>query len=399
MKLHRFNPQECRFPKPRISPLPNSPAFPSLLGHQPSGLSGRHSRHFRHFSRGRYALGEACRLAGLTRQTIFLAPAYHCVTMIDPALALSATVCFYRLQADLSPDIEHLTELVANANQPVKALLVTHYFGLIKDFGPLAEFCREKRIVLIEDCSHVLFTEEFQAPGSGMHGDLVIASPYKFFCCADGGLLYSRNENRLDPVITHPASLLDELVGIKFTYEKSRWGMSAGSFPEIDSLLDSLGSTPLALGTDLLEERNTPSELYSSSIQNRSSLRYSRLMARQTSPIENSRKRRENFNRWASAIAQTPNCRAIFSKLPQDCIPYMFPVYIERPNPDFYWLKHLGVPIWRWDEMGVSTCAAAEDYRLHLIHLPCHQALTSEQLDWMVTAFNKTMHRMLKGDQ
>ncbi|HNI72937.1 MAG TPA: DegT/DnrJ/EryC1/StrS family aminotransferase, partial [Accumulibacter sp.] len=328
-----------------------------------------------------------------------LAPAYHCVTMIDPALALSATVCLYRLKADLSPDIEHLHELVANAEQPVKAVLATHYFGLIQDFKSLAEFCRARQILLIEDCSHVLFTENFQAPGSGIHGDLVIASPYKFFSCADGGLLYSREESRLDSVHTENPSFLDELVGIKHTYEKSRWGTSTDRIPDIDSLLDSLASTRLAAGKDLLEERQAPSDFYSINLQNRSSLRYSRLMVRQSSPIENARKRQQNFTLWTSAIAQTPNCRAVFSQLPQDSIPYMFPVYIDRPYPDFYRLKHLGVPIWRWDEMGASSCAISEGCRLHLLHLPCHQALTSEQLAWMTTTFNKAMHLTTKGNQ
>ncbi|MBK9029613.1 MAG: DegT/DnrJ/EryC1/StrS aminotransferase family protein [Propionivibrio sp.] len=82
-----------------------------------------------------------------------------------------------------------LDELLVAHGKPVKALLATHYFGLAKDFTELKLWCDTHRIAFIEDCSHTLFTETFQAPGTGIFGRFVAASPYKFFACADGGLL------------------------------------------------------------------------------------------------------------------------------------------------------------------------------------------------------------------
>jgi hypothetical protein len=51
-----------------------------------------------------------------------------------------------------------------------------------------------------------------------------------------------------------------------------------------------------------------------------------------------------------------------------------------------------GVPIWRWDDMAVSDCAVATHYRLHLLHLPCHQELTAEQMAWMTHTVAGVMH-------
>lgn len=392
MKILRFNPQDCRFPKPRIPPLPHLPAWPAMRCEKMQQIDERPADRFRHFTRGRYALMQACRLAGLRPQTTFLAPAYHCVTMIDPALALGADVQLFRLNDDLSPDLAHLAELAASCPLPIKALLATHYFGVMQDFRPLQEFCRAQGIILIEDCSHVLFTEDFQAAGSGRCGDLVIASPYKFFSCADGGLLYAPEANRLANVVTQGASILDELAGIKNTYEKSRLPtITVGDCNALDSRCATLASSPPILAADEIIERDTPSEHYTATLENRSSLRYSRWMFRQVPPAESGRKRRQNFLHWSAALAHIPNCRPIIDDLPADCIPYMFPVYIAHPDPHFYWLKHLGVPVWRWDEMGASTCRIATDYRLHLLHLPCHQALSDEQINWMIQAFTKTM--------
>jgi dTDP-4-amino-4,6-dideoxygalactose transaminase len=54
-------------------------------------------------------------------------------------------------------------------------------------------------------------------------------------------------------------------------------------------------------------------------------------------------------------------------------------------------LKKLGVPIWRWDDMAASDCAISQRYREHLLHLPCHQALSDAELQWMLQAVSKVM--------
>jgi hypothetical protein len=69
----------------------------------------------------------------------------------------------------------------------------------------------------------------------------------------------------------------------------------------------------------------------------------------------------------------------------------MLPLLIDHPETHFFELKHLGVPIWRWDDMAVSDCAVATHYRLHLLHLPCHQELTAEQMAWMTRTVASVM--------
>jgi hypothetical protein len=81
----------------------------------------------------------------------------------------------------------------------------------------------------------------------------------------------------------------------------------------------------------------------------------------------------------------------LFADLPDDCVPYMVPLLIERPDPHFFYLKHLGVPVWRWDAMASSSCRIANEYRLRLLHLPCHQSLSTCQLEWMIAAVRLVM--------
>ena len=90
-------------------------------------------------------------------------------------------------------------------------------------------------------------------------------------------------------------------------------------------------------------------------------------------------------------MADLPHCQALVPKLPADCVPYMFPLRIDHPEVHFFALKQLGVPVWRWDDMAVSDCPVAANYRLQLLHLPCHQELSEQQMSWMTTAVNKVM--------
>ncbi len=399
LDLARFVPEPCGFPKPRLSPLPDKPDLTSRNWRSVIP-SYRARRHYRHFTRGRYALGEAYRLSDVSCDGALFAPAYHCVTMLDPAMALKADILLYPLQPDLSPDLAKLDELLTAYDKPVRALLATHFFGFAKNFIDLKTWCDEHRIVLIEDCSHALFTQAFQAPGTGIFGRFVSASPYKFFACEDGGLLFSPDARLLDTVNTRSAGWLPELRGIKRTIERSRSiGPTASDIDVLDAQLANLSARPGVAGHEQIAPYLQPSSLYSADESGRASLFGSRCIVSVSSHNHGTSRRRSNYRRWAKAIADLPNCRALFPDLPEDCFPYMFPLHIAHPDPHFYWLKHLGVPVWRWDEMVVSDCAIAQDYRLHLLHLACHQSLTDPQMDWMIAAVQKTLRHPFPGER
>ena len=102
-------------------------------------------------------------------------------------------------------------------------------------------------------------------------------------------------------------------------------------------------------------------------------------------------RRRDRYREWTNAVAHLRGGRALFPELPSDCAPYMFPLLISAPDPQFFMLKHLGLPIWRWDDMAVSDCPVASAFRLSLLHLPCHQSLTSEQMRWMTTTIARVL--------
>ncbi|UCV01944.1 DegT/DnrJ/EryC1/StrS family aminotransferase [Dechloromonas denitrificans] len=391
-----FDPSTCQFPKPRVPILPSTFDY-SVSSNEKSAFP---DIGFRHFSRGRYALGEAFRLAGVGQHGALLAPAYHCVTMLDPALALGAPVLLYSLKPDLMPDLHSLDQIYAESTVPVKALLATHFFGLVRDFSRLKQWADDKGIVLVEDCSHVLFTERYRACGAGLYGKFIASSPYKFFPCTDGGLLAAQDAHFLDGVKTESAGLLCELRGIKSTIEKSRLPkLSKNDLEQIDRRLDSLVFDSLKPGVDQRIERSAQSIQYSPASATTASLLSSRWLTSHSSATNNLSRRQENYRRWVTALSDVPNCHVLYPEIPAHAAPYMFPLYLNYPTPHFYWLKLLGLPVWRWDEMVVSDCAVAEDYRLHLLHLPCHQSLSEDEMGWMVAVVRKTLALPVVGVQ
>jgi hypothetical protein len=490
LEIVRFDPTPCGYPKPRIPVLPKrlqlnlfsssssrqrpgsgpstnetadsleprhsgegrnpgnstnwTPAFAgvtnsSALSFLDSGLR-RNDDHgnsnFRSFARGRYALCAAYELAGLKSETTLLAPSYHCLTMLDPAIHLGADVQLYPLNPDLSPNIEQLDILFGECTSPVKALVATHFFGIRQDFTLLQRWCQQRDIVLIEDCSHTLFTEDCQAPGIGLFGSLVTASPYKFYPCEDGGLLHvsdpscfstttetpkhssprrrpgsssldfldsglRRNDDfSMDQHVpdTVAPSLSAELRVIKHTLEHHVAALMDAP-DDLDRQLSTLLQTPNTRAATTRHEYKEPSNSFSPILINRSASRISRWLIRRTSPESIAEKRRSNYSRWLDATRNLPNGHPLYPQLPDDCVPYMFPLYIDHPEPHFDLLKRLGFPVWRWDEMAVSACRVATDYRLHLLHLPCHQSLTEAQMDWLVAAIRQVMQTPADGER
>lgn len=370
--FHRFDPSACGFPPPRVPVLP--PPGPVGLQRQAGPLPAG----ARWFRRGRYALSAAYRLAGLGEPGQLLVPSYHCRTMLDPAIELGAELLLYPLKADLAPDLAALEQLAARAAQgptPIKALVLTHYFGLRQPLDQLVAFCARRGITLIEDCSHALVGRDDHTASLGRVGTYAIGSPYKFFAVPDGGLLWTNAAPSPASPPSRPSWIEEARAGLQALRPAGR------RRPPPD--VDSLAASPHVAGRDTIADEMAPSSHYDPTQARSTSLALSRWITAHTDLPRLIGRRRANYLQWVRAVAGLPGCRALFPVLADDAVPYMFPLYIERPDPDFYTLKRLGVPIWRWDEMARSTCSIAQTYRLHLLHLPCHQALGPDDMRWL----------------
>lgn len=413
MKYQRFDASECGFPKPRVPILPSLNWYSLCLFENPNRTFTRINADTNSidFSRGRYALTEAYRQCGVGKHGALLAPSYHCRTMLDPAIRLGAQVILYHVKIDLSPDLDSLAAILATSKQPIKALLVTHYFGFAQDLASLKEFCARNQIVMIEDCTHAMFVKSDgnTRPNHqtiGKTGRYCVASPYKFFPSEDGGVLWtnSRDTPAMDPQERQP--LKQEIKAVVHAMQSALSSATTANTTKQFASTDHMDGhvaphrddrIPDPIGLDTVEQTSGTSPYYHAEQEHLQSLVSSRWVMRHTNLKRLVDRRRQYYQHWVSAVADLPHCRALFSELPDDCVPYMFPLYIDHPESHFYALKQLGIPIWRWDDVAKSNCSVATDYRLKVLHLPCHQELLTYQIDWMTTAVKKIMKQKITG--
>ena len=383
LRYHRFDPSGCGFPRPRVPVLPPL-SLQQLAWRAPSPPSRA-----RHFARGRYALKAAYELAGVGPNGALLAPAYHCRTMLDPAVRLRAEVALYPLTPELEPDLAMLRRVAQTTTRPVRALLFTHYFGIPRDIAPVAALCSELGISLIEDCSHALAPGPAAPSAVGQTGRFAISSPYKFFPCPDGGLLWSNSDAEVLPDSTTSPGAKGELRGLLQAFHDLHARPSAPDPQAIDRELEALGSKLDTPAREWTGDVDSLSNEYIASAETSRSLWVSRWIARHVDVASLARQRRQRYFQWVEATTGLPGCRALFPSLPEGSVPYMFPLHVQRPHERFYALKHLGLPIWRWDDMAVSGCAVAQEYRQGVFHLPCHQALSDAQMQWMIAVLRR----------
>lgn len=387
----RFDPSPCNFPHPRIPVLPQ----PNI--HHLVWRTNRTRREVRHYTSGRYALGAAYALSGVGTSGALLAPAYHCRTMLDPAIQLNADIALYPLTPNLEPDLDLLMATASNCRTPPRALLLTHYFGVpCKQLNAVANWCKQQNITLIEDCSHLLVpvNDSQTTIRAGYAGQYVVSSPYKFFPCPDGGILWANHGAPLPFQRTAPPGLVAEIRGFYRVISKLLSNQSNTSFFAGITVEETEPLPPSEC--EWIEETSCWSEEYRPEDRERSSLFVSRWIQRHTDKKWLMTRRRENYLQWVEAVHGLPNCHALFPQLDAEVTPYMFPLFINDSAKYFFLMKNAGLPIWRWDSMAVSECNVARQYRQCLLHLPCHQELTREEILWMVSVLKQVLCHIKK---
>lgn len=336
----------------------------------------------RYTTSGRAAIALALRALDIERGDKVLVPTYHCPTMIAPVARIGAQPVFYPITASGAADQGWLERAQLGG---VRALLATHYFGIPQPMSRLRAFCDAHRIALIEDCAHAFFGEYEGAPVGGS-GNLAIASLPKFFPTPEGGLLSSATRP-LDTLDLAPSGLRDEL---KAAVDAVELGATHRRFAGMNALLSGV----FGLKRRLRRGSSTSSAglgggVASSAADPRLDSPGPAWVARWISGIVcRSRiveRRRANYAGLAARLLRIDGARALFPELPEGATPYVFPLYVEKPEASYQKLRSEGIPIFRWDEIWPGTPAIVGDHGLdwanRVFQLGCHQDLSSSDIE------------------
>lgn len=358
---------------------------------------------------GRAAILLALETLGIGPGDTVLLPTYHCPTMVAPAANLGANVAFYPLDEHGAPQLQWLEQQDLGN---VRALLAAHFFGLPQPMAHLRAWCTQRGIALVEDCAHALFGRSGERP-IGAWGDLAIASLTKFLPVPEGGCLIVNpglaeaarvpslrpcgmvQQARAAVDIAEVGASQDRLTGLNHLIAGTLGGLRilrGASQP--GPLQPTPGNGHSGFNTPSPRGMLTVADLsINSQLAHRQLSRVSRWVARRLPRARIVQQRRSNYELLARHLAGHAGMHPLRPQLPADCAPYVFPLWVQAPDPGYSQLRELQMPVFRWDRLWPDVPKLPGDYGIqwshHMLQLACHQDLSERDLHRFIAALLK----------
>ncbi len=381
------------YPKIPLSPILSEKAFSrdSATRQVDSILSVPNKRLV---TSGRAAIAIALEDAGVVAGDEVLVPAFHCESMISPVHWRQASPVFYRILPDAQVD---LADLESKLSAKTKAVLVTHYFGVLQDLAPIRAMCDLHGLVLVEDCAHAFFGRRNGSP-AGAVGDYAIASSMKFFPNFDGGVLASASRD-LSNISLKPHAKSFQLQSFFNITEKAigykRFGLLGRA-----ANLAILGKEVLWKSAKRLMSPNRKQQFAPPSSSEGGFGLESQWIHKVMSSASKKVIEYANFEQIIAArqshyaiidarLRKLPGARPFYKALPEGIVPLVYPLYVENLPEVFHHMKMAGVPIWRFGELldpaiTSEVCTNSVELSEHVIQFPCHQSLRLSEIEWML---------------
>jgi len=311
--------------------------------------------------------------------------------MISPIVWSGADIAFYKINRDLSPDIEDIERQIS---RETKAIIIVHFFGFPQNSSKISRICKKRNIVLIEDCAHA-FLGKHELKNIGTTGDFAIASLKKFFPVIDGGVLLINCSKVPELDQTH-LRISEQLKHIVNTLEQSLYFRSS-KFLKVWKLLlnyptlkrESINYKNLSYNSNNVSDILKISSWFEPSKKVKRISGVSKFIVERSKTSYICNRRRQNYFYLLEGCMQSKAVAPLFGSLPSEVVPYMFPLILNNPDVDFGKLKKKKIPIWRWEELCLTDCEISRYFSKHLIQLPCHQSLKKFEMDAIIQAVNE----------
>lgn len=144
-----------------------------------------------HLATGRSALHHLIDRLEDAKAATVLMPCYVAEGVIKPFSAAGLRIEFYRLNADLSPNVDDVRTLLERTDGSFIFVLV-HFFGFPAYVNGLNELLVHHRALLIEDCAHALMSMSEGGRPLAENTGIALYSLNKFLPVTDGAILVSR---------------------------------------------------------------------------------------------------------------------------------------------------------------------------------------------------------------
>ncbi|MGQ0613387.1 MAG: DegT/DnrJ/EryC1/StrS family aminotransferase [Planctomycetaceae bacterium] len=308
-------------------------------------------------------------------------PAYHSGNEVLAIRAAGVTPRFYSIDRALQPSIDEIESL---CDASTCAVYLIHFLGWPQPVGPVAELCRRRGLLLVEDCALALLSS-FQGRPLGTFGDYSVFCLYKTLPVPNGGYLACNRPPLpdLDAIPIQPCPMgatarrtIDLLLG---------WlRLRVGPFAALPAAVKS-GIGSLLRGTRL---RGVPVGDMGFALD-RAHLGIGRLtewLLRRFDYARIVEIRRRNYARLAALLEGRATLLPM--GLEEGVCPLFFPVLVRDKGAAAQALRRQGVgAIEFWNsgdpEADTDRFPDAAFLRRHLLELPIHQDISPRQIDRM----------------
>lgn len=341
-----------------------------------------------------------------TRRSRVLMPAFHCVSMVEPAICAGLTVSYYRIDRHLQIDVQ---DVLAQAGEDVCGFVFVDFFGFAANVDVLLPELRRRGVAVIEDRSHS-FLQSRPFGLAGGRGDFTVYSFAKLVPCGVGGGLRIQDRPFALPALHRPA-LGDSLVRNKRLLEQTI--LSASTRSPARRAYVALEAARVRRRRRVTARRQTPGEAQGQIGKGEATHDFGDLGFN----VSHAWTRMPALPRWVLGAADLPSIVAarrrnyqiyveilgapeappsIFPQLDDAVCPWAYPIIVADRAQHDQRLRSRGVPVWTFGDLlhpdleRVATRAALEDAR-HLskqvLCLPVHQGLPPE----IVAGFARTV--------
>lgn len=330
-------------------------------------------RYFYFARNGIYALAQ---LWGLAEEEI-LFPAYFHGVELEALLAADVRPRFYPVGYDLRVEVE---KVVARLRPETRAIYLIHYAGFPGPVEELAELCRQRNLLLIEDCALALFSCLGDRP-LGSFGDAAIFCLYKTLPVPNGGVLVVRRGGAGEWPRTQAPSLASTLANAASSLSvncelRSRTGVSW--------LLKALRAAGKGVRHGLKVERvETGTQHFDRAHAGLGMSRLSHwiLTAQDASFIVE--RRRHNYQHLLARLGHLSP--PVWGELAPGVCPLFYPLRTRNKQRLAAWLAAHGVEaveFWSQTHPAVppGTFPEVDELRRTVLELPCHQDLTLQDM-------------------
>jgi len=337
---------------------------------------------------GRGAIWQGIRQLGLGPGDRVLAPAYSCGSELDPLVKAGLDLAFYRIREDLTPDRDHLAELLT---APAKALYVTHYFGLPQPIEALRAFARDNGILLIEDAAHGLYSRDEAGRPLGSLGDMAVFSFRKTLPLPDGGaLVLSGRVAPNGPSGHRPGPLAIagrtyEILGYAALERSPRAARLAKRWAA-DPLVEGLKHALAVAGSSTAKASFGPFDRLNPDRADWRMSSLSRYLLRRVDADEVARRRRRNFRLLGSLVSDGARARPLLSRWPEGACPSCFPLRVEDSAGLSAALQDQGVEARRFwpkthEVVPIADFPFARALQREIVAVPIHQDLVKADIE------------------